>query len=118
MPMTERAVRVALEEVCRVLAPQHARLQQLAAELPAFDEEERGHPRSATELRGLIECVLADRLTPALTILRQAARKGRQGQSGSPGGPRALAPASPTSAAPPVSGSPAAAGPVRVEARM
>ncbi len=101
MSRTETAVRAALAEEYRQLEAQCARLKKLSTELPDCDGTERGRLQTAASLRGVIECVLADRLAPAAAALRQAARI-RTGRGRSPG-----------------KGAPAAASPVRLlEARV
>lgn len=107
MPMTEIAVRKALDEVVRALEAQRARLQELAPQLPGEDER---RPGRIHQLRGVLECVLADSLGPAIATLRDAARKRPQKRARGPRAPRPLAIAG-------AAGIAAATGPVRAGAR-
>lgn len=79
MTLTQAEARVALAEVSRVLDAQRARLLEIAGQLPAGDGAERGQLETAAQLRGTIECIVADRLAPAVISLRAAGRKGRTG---------------------------------------
>jgi len=82
--MTERetAARETLREIAEELDALQARLREVAARLtapprPLVDEvdEKDDAMDVATELRAVIECVLMDRLQPALRDLQRVARR-------------------------------------------
>jgi len=85
--MTERetAARETLREIAGELDALQARLREVAARLtapprPLVDEKDDMDEKDdamdvATELRAVIECVLMDRLQPALRDLQRVARR-------------------------------------------
>lgn len=81
-----RKARAEIRDVNNDLRAAVERLKALHASLPVSPQEERMlegemEPDFATEARAIIECVIPDRLEPAIEALSQAAgiqRKGRR----------------------------------------
>lgn len=76
MTETETETQEALRDVVEELKGIRSRLQELARALPVSAEEDEmleEEPDVATEVRSIIECVLADQIGPAVRDLDTAA---------------------------------------------
>lgn len=90
---TEEEIRQELMGVAADLASARERLRRLRSKLPVSPQEDLIHLDEAemdfpTQARASLDCVVEDRLTPAVEILRETARwpegTGEEGRTGSP----------------------------------
>jgi hypothetical protein len=86
MPSVEEAVQVEVGELVTELETAQKRLQRLHDRLPVSPREEamllgEAEPDVATEVRSIIECVIPDRIEPAIEALREAAEYRPKGKA-------------------------------------
>jgi hypothetical protein len=78
MPDIEQTAQAEVQEMAAELEIMRGRLRRVHGNLPVSPREEvmllgEAEPDVATELRSVIECVLSDRVEPAIQALTEAA---------------------------------------------